>query len=52
MTSRGLWDRLEALESAAQAKHGASVWFPDEDQPEDWDRADIQVSFPDAKPKP
>jgi hypothetical protein len=50
--NRRLRERLEAMERAAEAKTGASVWFPGEDKPADWDTADIQVRFPDAsKPR-
>ncbi len=48
--SRRLRERLEALERSEEAKTGASVWFPGEDKPADWDTADIQVRFPEASP--
>ncbi len=44
--SRALQARLSRLEGAATNKTGASVWFPGEPRPTDWDTADIQVSFP------
>lgn len=46
--SRRLRDRLDALETQREAKTGASVWFPGEEKPADWDIADIQVRLPAA----
>lgn len=46
--SRRLRERLEALERSTEAKVGASVWWdPSDPQPEDWDRAEIQVRIID-----
>jgi len=37
MSNRAQRNRLEALETAAEAKHGASVWWdPSDPQPEEW----------------
>lgn len=44
--SRAMETRLTRLEAQREAKTGASVWFPGEPKPADWDTAEIQASFP------